>query len=107
MVRKRNEDQKGDCMDNSKKRKKWIGWIYAMVLLAVALIGVAYCVKLNSNSNAAGSPEYYAVEENDNDSLVVNTDKADADSPDITDGDLIVDLGDISTDVPLGDATGE
>lgn len=71
--------------------KRWITWLYAAVLLMAAVIGAVYCAKLNSDADAANTAEYYAVEENINP----------------VDGGDIIDLGDISTDVPLGSVDGE
>ena len=95
-------------MKDRKQRKGWIGWIYAAVLLLVAIVGVVYCVKLNRNTDATDNAQFYAVEENLPDGAGVLSGNADAGDSDatLTDGEPdLVDLGDISTEVPLGDVS--
>ena len=75
-------------MENTNKQKRWIGWLYTAILVIAAVVGVAYCLRLRSETNAADNREYYAVEETRENNI----------------GDII-DLGDISTDVPLSDVT--
>ena len=91
-------------MKEREKRIRWIGWIYAVVLVLVAVAGIIYCSKLNSDSDAANSPEYYAVQENDAEDINVLSENADAGESDTEDGLDIIDLGGTSADVPLGDA---
>lgn len=94
-------------MKEREKRIRWIGWIYAVVLVLVAVAGIIYCSKLNNSSDAANSPEYYALQENDTEDMNILSENADAGESGVEDGLDIIDLGDTSADVPLGDAITE
>ncbi len=91
-------------MKEREKRIQWIGWIYAVVLVLFAVAGIIYCSRLNNASDAANTPEYYAVQEHDSEDSVVLSENADMDETDSEDGIDIIDLGGTSADVPLGDA---
>lgn len=92
-------------MKEKGKRLHWIGWIYAAVLVMIALAGIIYCSNLNRNSDAKDNVTNYAVEKNTDEDSGVLSENADADNTDVTDTGDIIDMGDISTEVPLGDVT--
>ena len=78
-----------------EKNRRWISWLYAAVLVMIAIAGVFYASSLKENSDpTANVQEYYAVDDK---------------TPEVTtDLDLdIIDLGDIGTEVPMSDVSGD
>ena len=92
-----------------KKGQRWIGFLYAAVLLIMAAAGVIYCIALKSNTDPTSVQGQYAMEEdedqNANDGEIVQN--ADAENPDAPGGTEMVDLGDSADSVPLAGVSGE
>ena len=47
-----------------KHYKKWIGVLYAAVLVVLAAAGIVYCLMLKGDQDAATLQNQYAIEEN-------------------------------------------
>ena len=90
-------------MENREKKKSWIGWIYTAVLVMIAVAGIVYCSNLSSDSKDTGNVVNYAEEENAPNASDVLSENADAGDAGLIFGGDIIDLGDISTEVPLGE----